>query len=90
MKRGISTGFMAIYWIVLPFAALAMIGMGWLVLAPGASQPVSMTVPLWTSFAASVVFTLLLVWRLWTHERARRLANERASLETEASRTEND
>jgi predicted membrane metal-binding protein len=88
MKRALSTGFMAIYWIALPFVALGTVGLAWLMLAP--NQHANMVLPLGASFAVSLALTLLLVWRLWTHERARRLANERASLEAEPSRTEND
>ena len=88
MKRALSTGFMAIYWIALPFVALGTVGLGWLMLAP--NQNADMVLPLGASFAISVALLLLLVWRLWTHERARRLANERASLATEASEIEND
>ena len=90
MKRALSTGFMTIYWIALPFAAPIMIGLGWLVLAPHASQSAGLVVPLWVSFAASIVLTLLIVWRLWTHERARRFAKERVSSWNEVSRTNDD
>lgn len=88
MKRALSTGFMAVYWIALPFFALATVGLGWLMLAP--NQYANMVLPLGAVFAVSIAVTLLLVWRLWTHERARRPANERASLTTEAPRTDND
>ncbi|HYC68657.1 hypothetical protein [Brevundimonas sp.] len=90
MKRALSTGFLVIYWVALPFAALIMIGLGWLMLAPSASQSASLVVPLWVSFAASIILTLLIVWRLWTHERARRSAREHASSSNEASRTNDD
>ena len=90
MKRSISTGFMTIYWIALPFAVLIVIGLSWLVLAPHASQSEGLVVPLRVSFVASIVLTLLIVWRLWTHERARRFASERASSSNEVSKTNND
>ena len=67
---------MAIYWIALPFVALGTAGLSWLLLAPNAPQPAGGTMPLWVSWAVSAVLTLLLVWRLWMHGRARRIANE--------------
>ncbi|HWQ86391.1 hypothetical protein [Brevundimonas sp.] len=87
MKRALSTGFMAVYWVVLPVVTLGTVGLGWLMLAP--DQHGNAVLPLGASFAVSLALTLLLVWRLWTHGRARRLANERASLKT-ASRTKDD
>jgi hypothetical protein len=80
MKRGFSTGFMAIYWIALPFAGLATVGLAWLLLAPNASLAETGAFVLWFPFAASVAMTVLIVWRLRVHGRARRLANAQAAL----------
>ncbi|HYC97965.1 hypothetical protein [Brevundimonas sp.] len=89
MKRFVSTGFMAIYWIALPVTALAMVGLGYAVLVPGAVFTPGARPGFWMSFLLSTVLTLLIVWRLWTHDRARRCANEHAS-SIEDSRSDND
>ena len=78
MKRPLSTGLMAIYWIALPIVVLAMCGMGWLLVAPNASHTARMGVPLWVSFAISVALVLLIVWRIRTHARARQVAADAA------------
>ena len=80
ISRRVSTGFMAVYWVALPFVALLMLGLGWALLAPGVKQTKTMVLPLWLSFTVSVLLTLTIIWRLWAHERARRLANENADL----------
>ena len=79
MKRGLSTAIMAIYWAALPVCALLMLGSGWLVLTPGVPQYPGAILPLRGTFAGSAAFTLLIVWRLWVHERARRLSAKPAS-----------
>jgi len=89
MKRRLSTALMTIYWAVLPFAVLIMAGLGWIVVSPDVKQNANMVTPLWLSFLGSLALTLLIVWRLWTHERARKLANEQAS-SSEATRIAND
>jgi hypothetical protein len=79
MKRVVSTGLMTIYWIALPFVTLGTVGIGWILLAPNASEPTKGILPLWVSLAVSVLLAVVLVWRLWVHARARRLANEAAA-----------
>ncbi|MBW8303058.1 MAG: hypothetical protein K0M78_03775 [Brevundimonas sp.] len=89
MKRLVSTGFMAIYWIALPVSALGMAGLGFTVLTPGTEYTAGGRPLFWMSFLLSIALTLLIIWRIWIHDRARRRANERAS-SIEASRDDHD
>ncbi|MDO9588338.1 MAG: hypothetical protein Q7J13_10435 [Brevundimonas sp.] len=84
MKRKVSTGLMAVYWVALPLSALVTLGLGLLFVMPGAQTITGP--PAGLSVLLSLAVTLLIAWRLWTHGRARRLASRTA----EASRDNDD
>lgn len=90
MKRSLSVGFTALYWIALPISALGMVGLGWILSTPSGLQAADMVLPLWTAFAFSIALTGTIIWRLWVHGRARRLADERASRLAEAPNGDGD
>lgn len=78
MKRSLSVGFTVLYWIALPFSALAVLGLGWGLIAPGAVFERGAKTGVVASFVLSAAIAALIVWRLRTHQRARKLATERA------------
>ncbi|RZJ83010.1 MAG: hypothetical protein EON88_29440 [Brevundimonas sp.] len=88
MKRIASTGFMTIYWIALPLSALGMSGLGWVLVAPGATYDSGSGTGFGAAFLSSILLVVLIIWRLWTHARARRLAAERMAALPEAPSTD--
>jgi len=81
MKRRVSTTLTAVYWIVLPLSALSALSIAFLEFSPTVSR--SGLMPFWV-FPLSVLITLMIVWRLWTHDRARRAADAATAVEPDA------
>jgi len=76
MKRRHSTTLTAVYWIVLPLSALSALSIAFLEFSPTVSR--SGLMPFWV-LPLSVLITLMIIWRLRTHDRARRAADAAAS-----------
>lgn len=81
MKRGVSTTLTAVYWVLLPFSALSAVSLAFFQFSPAVTRSGAM--PFW-ALPLTVVMTLLIIWRLWTHDRARRAADTAAATEPDA------
>lgn len=79
MKRRISTTLTAVYWVVLPLLTLSLLSILFLEFSPTVAR--KGVIPDWV-LPLSVLITLMIIWRLWVHDRARRRADAVEFVET--------
>jgi hypothetical protein len=88
MKRPVSSAVVIFYWVALPFCALSSAGL-LVMLATGSWTVPSFKTNVLIWFAMATTATVMTIWRLRVHERARRLSDERMA-PAAAARTEDD